>query len=191
MRLRFESPAMPLRRVRVSQTAEVEPDDWRVAEMRVYRSGSELARSSRWRLRAWPNPWDVQLAFDNNPTTSWTSAQALFTGMYVEVDFGSPESIDGVVLEVPRQRGGVRIRLDGMDAEGRWAPLANQPRLPEEVPLPSDLRRAASEQLKARGIGHIIVFDDDWQAADFMLNSYQWGIRQLAELNHARLYEIR
>jgi hypothetical protein len=188
-RLRFDFPARPLRRIRVSQTAQGGQGYWSVAEMRVLRGGAEVPRASQWRLRARPNPWYVQLAFDNSPVTCWTSAQTLFSGMYLEMDFGRPESIDAVLLEAPRHHDKIRLRLDGMDAAGRWLQLAAQPQL-SDAPLPAGLRHAAIEELKARGVRYMVVFDDEPHAEDFILNSHKWGIRQLAELKHARLYEL-
>jgi hypothetical protein len=188
-RLRFEFPRESLRGVRVIQTALGQRDQWIVAEMRVLRSGAELPRSPQWRLRSRPNPWYAQLAFDNSPVTAWTSADIVAPGMYLELDFGRAETLDAVVVETRGQQGEIQLRLDGLDASGRWKELAAQPRFGEGS-LPAGLRRAATEELKARGIRYMVIFDDDWQATDFMMNSYQWGIRQLAELNRARLYEI-
>ena len=59
---------------------------WGINELRFYRAGQELRRVAAWRLSAWPNPWDVQLAFDNNPVTRWSTWEAYQPGMYVEVD---------------------------------------------------------------------------------------------------------
>ena len=59
-----------------------------------------------------------------------------------------------------------------------------------EAPLQPGLRRAAIEELKARGIRYMVVFNDDWHADDYMMNSYQWGIRQLLESSQIRVYEL-
>src|ERR1039457_957437 len=56
------------RGVRVVNTNSA-TDFWTVAEMRLRSQGRELPRSPDWRLSAWPNGWEVQLAFDNNYAT--------------------------------------------------------------------------------------------------------------------------
>jgi hypothetical protein len=178
-RLRFEFPSRTLRRVRIEQTAQG-PDEWRVAEMRVLRGGAELPRSARWRLRAWPNPWYAPLAFDNSPVTAWASGESVSPGMYLELDFGRPETIDSVVLEGPRPAGREQLRLEGLDARLQV----------NEAPLQPGLRRAAIVELKSRGIRYMVVFHDDWHADDYMMNSYQWGIRQLLETGQIRVYEL-
>jgi hypothetical protein len=158
--------------------------------MRVMRGGSELPRSPQWRLRSRPNPWYAPLAFDNSPVTAWTSAEAISPGMYLELDLGRIETLDTVLLEAPHGQDRVRLRLDGMDASGRWGELVAWPKA-SDVPAPPGLRRHAIEELKARGVRYLLVFENDWRADDFMMNSHQWGIRQLAEVNHARLYELQ
>src|SRR5665811_2449488 len=52
-------------------------DFWTVSEMRLRFQGRELTRSPAWRLSAWPNGWEVQLAFDNNYATRWSTWEAL------------------------------------------------------------------------------------------------------------------
>jgi len=88
--------------------------------MRIYSHAKELARAPAWRLRANPNPWGVQLAFDNTPVTRWRSWHKLFPGMFLEVDFGRAESVDMVVLEASRDEYQVRLRLEGQGADGKW-----------------------------------------------------------------------
>src|SRR4029077_13583615 len=51
-RLRFRYPAQPLRQVRVVQTADGGPDQWSIAEFRVFRGSDELPRAANWKLRA-------------------------------------------------------------------------------------------------------------------------------------------
>src|SRR5262249_50034348 len=69
LRVEYRFPAQRLSRLRLVQTGTNVESYWRINELRFYRSGQELSRNSAWRLTASPNPWDVQLAFDNNPVT--------------------------------------------------------------------------------------------------------------------------
>src|SRR4029079_6831329 len=74
-RLRFLYPAQPLRAVRVVQTGRDAPNDWSVSEFSIFRGEAELPRAAGGKLLASPNPWDVQLAFDNSPVTRWRTWQ--------------------------------------------------------------------------------------------------------------------
>ena len=77
---------------------------------------SELPRAAEWRLRAFPNPWDVQQAFDNSPLTRWASRERPWPGMFIEVDFGKPETIDLVAADCTPDQGETRMALDGIPA---------------------------------------------------------------------------
>ncbi len=187
--LRFRFPETPLRRLRVVQTASGESDQWSVTELRVLRGGRELARDGRWRLRAHPNRWDVQLAFDNSPVTRWRSWRAIEPGMFLEVDFGRLESADEVLLERSPDQYKAHNRLDGLDASGRWRTLAAAGE-PLTLPKKSGLRRAAVEEVKRSGIKYLLVFDEDFGAGDFLGNFGLWRIKPVSERAGARLYRI-
>jgi hypothetical protein len=186
----FRFPPQPLRKVRATQTAEGKPDNWSIAEFRVFRGGVELPRVPQWRLRASPNPWEVQLAFDNSPVTRWRSWETLRPGMFVEIDFGKDEVVDTVRLECSRDQDKSRVKLEGQTTSGRWKLLAAAP---EYVDLPSPLlglRRAAAEEFKARGVRYILAWDSDYAATDLRTRTATWGITMLAERGGARLYRI-
>jgi hypothetical protein len=186
---RFRFPARELRKVRVVQTASG-VGDWSVSEMRVYQAGSELPRSPEWRLSGYSNRWsDVQLGFDNSPVTRWKSWRAIFPGMYLEVDFGKPQAVDSVLLECSRDQFEVRVKLEGQDGAGKWIELASKPEEGEAPPLP-DLRRAAMQELKARGVGYLLYMDKDWGAKELRRDSVEWGITLVGTVDDSRLYRI-
>ena len=185
----FKFPPRPLRKVRVVQTNDGGPDHWSVAELRVFSGEREMPRASRWRLRAHPNPWDVQMAFDNSPVTRWRSWHTLFPGMYVEVDFGRVETIDKVVLECARDQYRIQLKLEAQTPSGEWQALAGEP---EEAKLsqPLGLRWAAIDEIKRRGITHLLVYAEDFGADDFRKKAVVWGLTFLGERNRARLYRL-
>jgi hypothetical protein len=187
--LRFHYAAQPLRRVRVVQTATDSPDMWSIAEFRIFRGDGELPRAPRWKLRARPNPWDVQLAFDNSPVTRWQSWETLHPGMYVEVEFPSPEITDGALIECSHDQWKIRLKLEGMDESGSWKTLSDAPEQSEGRPL-AGLRRAAAEEVKALGIDYLLVYDFDYRSDDFTKNARSWGATLLGEHNGARLYRL-
>jgi F5/8 type C domain-containing protein/dolichyl-phosphate-mannose-protein mannosyltransferase len=186
--LKFQFPGRTLRKIRIVQTAGVRKVQWSVAEMRIFDS-VELARAPEWRLTARPNPWDVQLAFDNSPVTRWRSWQDVEPGMYIEVDFGKSQRVDSVVLESSADALRTNVKLDGMDSDGRWTTLSGRPqvsRAPERV----SLRLAAAGELKARGIRYILVDDSNLGADDFRLHGKVWGMTLVGQWTTHRLYYI-
>ncbi len=187
--LKFQFPPRELRKVRVVQTAQAKDVMWSVAEMRVLDGGNELPRASDWRLTARPNPWDVQMAFDDSPVTRWRSWQLAEPGMFVEVDFGKPQETDAVVVEAADEGSQTKVKLEGMDANGKWATLAETPQETATRPRFS-LRLAASAELKARGIRYVIVEKDDFRSADFRAHTKLWGMTRLADWGDACLYYI-
>jgi hypothetical protein len=162
---------------------------WSVAEFRVWNQGKELARAPEWRLTAKPNPWDVQLAFDNTQATRWRSWQPAEPGMFIEVDFGAPQSVDEVTLEVPGDWREPRIRMEGMDESGKWSTLSEKAVVAVRG-IQENLRLAATNELKARGVRYLLIGNDDIGAEDFQQRAAYWGIRLLDERGYMRLYVI-
>lgn len=184
-KLTFAFPPQALRAIRVVQDAAAEPDIWSVSELRVFHGATELERSPGWRLRAQPNPWDVQLAFDNSPVTRWRSWRTLRPGMFLEVDFGREERIDAVVLEMSDDQGKARMHLETSDGQR----LAGTPR-ETGATLPMRLRRYAIEELKSHGIHYIAIAAQDYGAADFQSKPAAWGIIEVGETFGQRLYRL-
>jgi hypothetical protein len=59
----------------------------------------------------------------------------------------------------------------------------------DALPLPSEARRQAVRQVKARGIDFLLVLDDDIGAAE-LHDAGSWGLRAIGEHKGARLYEL-
>lgn len=184
----FQFPPRKLRKVQVVETARV-PAQWSVAELRIFRAGSELARSPQWRLTARPNPWSVQLAFDNTPVTRWRSWRSAEPGMYIEVDFGRIQMIDRVTTESANDSEGAKLELRGMDGSGKWSTISNQPS-EQDRPITVSLRLAASAELKARGVRYVLVNKDDIRSEDFRRYAALWGMQCVGESGTSRLYYI-
>jgi hypothetical protein len=140
-------------------------------------------------LTARPNPWDVQLAFDNDPITRWRSWQNAEPGMYVEVNFGGPQKVDSVTVQTPPDFLEPEIRLETMDTGGKWIPVGGAPAdTVEHVTV--GLRRAATMELKARGVRYLLIGYDELGSADFYQHAAIWGIRMLGDAGYCRLYYI-
>lgn len=187
-RARFQFPNRPLAGIRVVQTASGR-DLWSIHELRIFDSGQELPRLPRWRLTADPFPWTIQDAFDNSPLTLWRSGEAIHPGMYVQVNFNGIERADTVLIESSPDQGQIRLKLDGVDAAGRWQALSDAPAI-SEMGVPLGLRRAATRELERRGIGYLLVFDGELGAADFSSNQDLWDIREIGRAEGGRLYQL-
>ncbi|MSV27625.1 MAG: hypothetical protein EXQ52_02620 [Bryobacterales bacterium] len=188
-RLRFAFPAASLKGLRAVQAASGTSDQWSLSEFRIFHAGRELPRAAAWRLRAEPFPWDVQLAFDNSPVTRWRSWQTAGPGMFVEVDFAGMETVDSVVLECAHDQYNLKLRLEGRDGTGVWRTLSSAPAMTDAV-ITGSLRRAAARELKARGVGYILVNDENLGAGDFK-NAAAWDMLAIGEYGPTRLYKIR
>ena len=180
--LNFTFPEKRVRRARLIQTANNSNDHFAVHELRFFLRGRELPRAPEWRLRAWPNPWDVQNAFDASPVTRWSSWERLKPGMFVEVDFGAEQAVDRVVVESSPETAQSRMRLD-------FAPDANPVEV--EAPAPLGLRREAIEVLRTRGITHLLVNDNDFGTTDYFERRDEWGLTLVGERAGSRLYALR
>ncbi len=187
--LTFHFPPRELRRIRVVETTSVPESQWSISEMRVFAGEQELPREPNWRLTAHPNPWDVQLAFDNSPVTRWRSWQPPEPGMYVQIDFGRGQRLDSVVVESSGDASNTKIRLDGSADDDKWATLAPAP-VESVRPSRISLRQAAAAELKARGIRYLLVTDDNVGASDFRSYTSLWGMKLLEQRGSARLYYI-
>jgi len=188
--LLFRFPGRSLRRVRLLQTARLPaPQQWSVHEVRFLNGGMELPRRPEWRLRAFPDPWNVQLAFDNSGATRWRSWEAASPGMYIDVDFGREQQIDEVRLETSPDASGVQVELQAME-RGRWVPLAGRPDQRKITPQGS-LGRAAAFEFNARGIHYLLLQDGDYSADLVQDDPGEWGVSVVARRPGGILYEVR
>jgi hypothetical protein len=186
--LSFHFPRRVLRKVRVVQTAQAQDLYWTISELRVRNAGRELPRAPEWRLTAQPNPWDVQLAFDNSPVTRWSSWQVASPGMFVEVDFGRDREVDTVGIECTNEYQ-TKIKLEGLDSQGKWTTLLGEPEV-KFVRLAGSLRLAAAAELKARGIHYLMIGKDDYRWDDFQSYAQLWGMKCVGEVKGTRLYHL-
>lgn len=186
----FQFPERKVRHVRLVQTAQAKGEQqWNVHELRFFDHGREIPRASEWRLRAHPNPWDVQLAFDNSPVTRWRSWQTAAPGMFIDVDFGRDEKVDEVRMETSRDYAWpIRLRVEAMEAD-RWTAVTDEF---EEQPIVyrGSMRRAATHELAVRGIHYLLVQDGDYGAADFTDDPVEWGLEVAARAPGGTLYRV-
>jgi hypothetical protein len=109
--------------------------------------------------------------------------------MFVEVDFGGAQQVDGVEIQTSEEKEEGKIKLEGADESGKWMPLGGEPELRAE-PLSMDLRYTATRELKARGIRYLLVGGGDIRADDYIKHASLWGIKKIGEMQATRLYRI-
>jgi hypothetical protein len=186
-RERFRFLPVMAKAIRVTQMASSD-DFWTLSEVRLFSAGKEIPRSKGWRLSAWPNGWEVQLAFDNSYATRWSTWQGMGPRMFVAVEFERPQSVDEVLLEdAPTPL--ARTQVDVLDLRGQWVPLSDTPVRNEQDPPPG-MRRAATQELKRRGIRFLLVSESNYAFPDMNKYPDYWGITQIAESQGIHLYRI-
>jgi hypothetical protein len=187
----FSFPEKPVRRIRVLQTAPANlTDDWSVHELRFFDRGAELPRAPEWRLRAWPNPWDVQLAFDNSPATRWRTWEPLAPGDYLDVDFGAPRPLDQVRLETSYYYFQVKLTLQSMEPDGHWTEIARDPAI-ASLPKDPNIRHASTAFLKSQGINYLLIADRDFVAGDMRGDPEGWGLSEIASGFGYKIYRVQ
>ena len=187
----FHFPERSLRHIRVIETSNPgSVHQWGVHEIRYLHHGAEIARSSAWRLRGWPNSWEVPLAFDNSPVTRWRSWESAKPGMFIETDFGADQIADEVrVVTGDDDRGLIAMQLETMNASSQWGPVAAKQEEHDLKP-PKWLRRAATAELHSKGVNYILIRDDGYGAQDFLDDPDAWGLKILARTPLATLYQV-
>ena len=187
----YSFPERRVRRLRVVQTGatKIPEEQWDVHELRFFDAGVELPRLPEWRLQAHPNPWGVQLAFDNSEATRWRSWETLHPGMNIEVDFGREHPVDQVRVELSDLDWSVRMRVEAMDANGLWTPLPAREELRQKQ-YEGSVRRAAAFELHAHGVDYVLLKDTDFGAKDIAENPARWGMTRLVYEAGASLYRV-
>jgi hypothetical protein len=185
----FDFGPRKLRAVRVVPTAGEKPEHWAISEFYVLDGQQELKRTPSWKLDAYPNPWDAEMALDRNAATRWRSWEGLFSGMYFTVDFGSTQVVDSVRLLCAAGQNDMRMRVDGQLESGRWVILNSTP-VESMVEEPPALRRDAVAAIRARGVQWVLISDSDYGAEDLKNRSREWGVTFVGERNGGRLYRL-
>ncbi|MFM2124484.1 MAG: hypothetical protein RL328_935 [Acidobacteriota bacterium] len=181
-------PAVRVRRIRLVQTAAAPYlEQWNLHELRLYSNGQELERKPSWRLQAFPNPWDVQLAFDNSPGTRWRSWETASPGMYVEVDLGEELEVDEVRIETSPDSPHVMLQPEVWNGPG-WTKIPAKLESTDVPPNPN-ARRMATYEMHQLGIHYLLLGDGDFGAADVREDPETWGLKLVAEDSGMRLYK--
>jgi hypothetical protein len=138
-----------------------------------------------WRVTAHPFPWGAEAILDGRLASLWQCGDTLRAGQTVEIDFGAAQSTDTVVVESAPDQPEVRLKLETLDG----LELAATPEL-SDVPLPPNMRRAAADELRRRGIAYLLVMDGEFGSDDLRAQAQAWGIREIGQYKGARVYQL-
>lgn len=183
--------AMTVQKIRLVQTGASPTDRWSITEFLVFHNGTELPRASQWRVRASSNPWDVGLAFDKSAVTRWASDESYQPGMYVELDFGGPVTIDRVSAECTRDQEQMHMRLDYEPSPGHWQTILENASV-TQIPPPDRMRGAAIKEVERNHLHWLLVHDLERERGtdDFYRFRELWGIRLAATIGSYKLYHL-
>src|ERR1035437_10276022 len=183
----FKFLPVTTRGVRVVNTVKG-ADFWTVAEMRLRSQGRELARSPGWRVSAWPNGWEAQLAFDNSYATRWSTWQDIAPHARLQVEFPTGQLVDEVVLECD-PAWNAHLELEVLAEGRRWVPISDTPEIVPRDAAPG-IRRAATREMKALGLRYLLINKGDMVYEDMRKFPAFWGVTELAEANGTHFYRI-
>ena len=164
-------------------------DQWYVNDLSAYSGNYELERDADWHLSASSAPWFLPNAFDGEPLTWWQSGEGLRPGQFIQVDWPRVHVFDRVVVESGFIEQSGRLHLQILE-DGQWRDAAAKPST-YEVPAPLGLRRQATIEVRKRGVGWIMIGDQDFGAADYFARQPEWGIELVGAASGRKLYRIR
>jgi hypothetical protein len=184
---RFKFLPVTTRGVRVVNNASA-PGFWTVAELRLRSGGNPVARAQGWRLSAWPNGSEVQLAFDDSYATRWSTWEAIAPHARIQVEFPAATTLDELVLECD-PAWDAKLQVEVLSSDGRWVAITDTVEY-AKAEFPTGIRRAAARDVKALGFRYLLLNDGDEVYKD--MNKYPrfWGVTQIAEANGTHFYRI-
>ncbi len=187
---RAEWPAQMLAGLRFRITAN-NPSEWDFSDVRLY-SGNGVVHSSKWLFRAWPNPWEAPLAFDDNLASRWRTWEPARRGMFFEVSFDQPRCLTAASLTTHLPTDQAPIDVYGLRSDGAWKLLSHDPK--SLIQAPRDLHWEAMAFLKQSGIDYILAPTESagvWQAGRILVkHSGEWGLEDVGHSGEVHLLRI-
>ena len=124
-----------------------------LADIWLYSGKGLIPTSPRWKVRAWPNPWEAPLALDGNLLTRWRSRQPVAAGMFLEIQFDNPERLSRALIFSHAARSGL-LKVYGQSINGTWRPIGEA--RPAARPA-EHLRLEAGLALRAAGYQYLLA----------------------------------
>jgi hypothetical protein len=157
--------------------------------VRLFDGRLELKTEARWRLDTQPRSWTVGDAFDGRPITLWRCGETMRPGQRVEAVFPQPMDADAVLVETAPGQSTGHFKLEGRDPSGAWKLLTAAPEI-SGSPLSPTLRGDSARELRRRGIGYLLSFENEPDTLDLRQHPELYGIREVAHNQDAKLYQL-
>ncbi len=161
-----------------------------IHEVSVLRNGDHLRPGADWQASGWPNLFETPFALDAIEITRWRSWEPARQGMFFQVDFDTPQSVNGVAISGHWEIPGVEVF--GMDSGRKWRLLSGQM---TRATLPKlNVRRAAMREVKKAGIDYIVTpvagtTGGEWLGKDLEDHATEYGITEVGKFGVMRLYK--
>lgn len=176
-------------RIRMPQASPVE---WQIHEIKLFSGDYPVPGSPQWELQAWPNVWELPLAFDENRATRWRTWEPIRAGMYVEADFDRAQALSGAVVTSPTAYYPLPFEFYGRERDG-WHLLTSRPVVTQR-PL-GDVRMAATRAIRGAGFRYILAYNSDEGngvlGAAMVGHEAEWGLEKTADLGPMVLFRIK
>ncbi len=190
--LRAQWPAQTLQGLRFRLNTP-HPGEWDLNEIQLYLETDRIHDSPQWVLGAWPNPWEMPLAFDDNFATRWRTWEPMRPGMFLEVRFDHPQRLTSATLASHSPVYNVPVEFYGLGLDGRWMLLSANPE--RTLRAKQDLRRAATRYLKRSGIDYIlapVAESGVWQLGKILVEQpREWGLEDVGQAGPIHLLRIQ
>jgi hypothetical protein len=159
---------------------------WLISELRFWHGAELIAPSPSWRATADPSPWDIRDTLDGNDATRWSSSAPTAPGMHIDVWPEGAPIIDRLEARSPNFQRFSQMEM-GVQSDGKWVlPFSTDWRI---LP-PNDLRKAAMQNLKKRGVRYFVVEHEADQTGIFGKDPSAWGMHEIVSLRNSTLYFI-
>jgi hypothetical protein len=167
------------------------PVEWRINDIKLFSGGRQILGGPQWELEAWPNVWELPLAFDQNQATRWRTWEPIRAGMYVQVDFDRPQEVNGAIVTSPASYSALPFEFYARERQG-WRLLKSHV---VETQKPSgDLRMAATTVVRKAGFNYILAYNSNGGngilGAAMLAHPAEWGVRKTAEVDPILLFRI-
>jgi hypothetical protein len=177
-----------LRGLRI-RTPQASPVEWMIHDIKLFSGDDQILGGTDWQLHAWPNVWDLPLAFDENRATRWRTWEPIRAGMYVEVDFDRALTLSGALMASPYP---LPFEFYGRDPDG-WRLLTSRPAYTHG--LVGDVRVSATRAIREAGYRYILAHDgkegNGLLGAAMVGHAAEWGLEKTADLGPVLLFRIK
>jgi len=179
-------PDSRARAVSILQTA-TDAEMWTITEIRLWHGTTRISPPPLPSIDAFPNPWDIGLAFDGLEATRWLSWEPMRPGMRIDVRFLSSQPIDRVDVLVGDSQWSSSMEIRIQNESGEWlCPVSAR----WQFDPPIDLREEAAVALKRQGVHYLLIHHRAPFGDAFRNNLEAWRLHPIVSTREATLYRI-